>query len=128
MNRTGALAVAVGLTGVALAVGVWRWPSSRPALDCPADQVHLDGQGVARCGPGQPLSAAQRLSLGLKLDLNRATADELALVPSVGPQLARALVAERERLGRFATWDQVDAVAGVGPARLSALQQATEIR
>jgi competence protein ComEA len=124
------LGVAVLLAAVltAGALLVLRWPSQKPALDCPPAMVHLDDAGVARCGDGRPLSAAQVLTAGGKLDLNRATTDDLAVIPGVGHKLAGALVEERTRLGGFKTWDEVDRVAGVGDARLSALKAAAEIR
>lgn len=124
MNRTRALAIVLLATGaLALGVAVWRWPSTAPALDCPNGEVTLDDAGVAHCGPGTPLPAGQSLTIGKKLDLNRVTADELALVPGVGPQLAKALIDERARLGEFSSWEQVDAVSGVGASRLEALQR-----
>ncbi len=85
---------------------------------------------VARCGQeneGAPLPAGARLTLGARLDLNHATAEELSLVPGVGRSLARELVEERARLGRYSSWDQVDRVRGVGVARLKALQEAAEL-
>lgn len=119
-----ALAVVL-LAALALAiVAWWRWPSSEPALDCPNGQVALGPDGVARCGPGAPLPAGQALTVGQPLDLNSASAADLALLPGVGPELAKALVDERQRLGRFTSWEQVDAVSGVGPARLETLQRA----
>jgi competence protein ComEA len=114
----------------ALAVAVlawWRWPSSGSALDCPDGQVFLDDAGVVRCGPGAPLPAGQALTVGQPIDLNAATVDDLALLPGVGPELARALVDERQRLGHFTSWEQVDAVPGVGPARLETLQRACSL-
>ena len=42
--------------------------------------------------------------------------------------LGKALVDERTKLGKFSTWDEVDAVPGVGDAKLTALKNATEIR
>jgi competence protein ComEA len=124
---TKGLAVLLGIVLVGGAVLALRWPSQKPALDCPPDQIHLDAQGVARCGPGQALPAGQKLSAGGKLDLNQATADELALISGIGPALAKALVDERTRLGRFTSWDQVDAVSGVGEAKLAALKGGTEL-
>jgi competence protein ComEA len=105
-GRTAALAVVV--LG-ALAAGGWtqaRWPEARPALDCPAGQV-----------------ASVRLALGLRLPLNRAAEPDLARIPGVGAAAAHALVQARP----FRSWDEVDSVRGVGPARLGALQQATEL-
>jgi len=48
---------------------------------------------------------------------------DLARLPGVGAVAARALVQARP----FRGWDEVDAVRGVGPARLRLLQQATEL-
>jgi len=63
--------------------------------------------------------------LGHRLDLNVATEKELALLSGVGPSLARRLVEARDAAGGFSNWEQVDAVAGVGAAKLKTLQAAT---
>lgn len=118
--------VVLGALGVAV-VAWWRWPPPESPLDCPDGQVTLDAQGVARCGPGAPLPAGQALTVGQPIELNAASAEDLALLPGVGPELAKALVAERARLGGFTSWDQVDQVPGVGPARLTTLQQACRL-
>ncbi len=70
-----------------------------------------------------PLPAAARLALGLPLDLSRASAADLALIPGLGPALARRIVALRgERGGRFARLDELNAVRGLGAARLEQLR------
>ncbi|WP_233602385.1 helix-hairpin-helix domain-containing protein [Corallococcus sp. CA047B] len=111
-----------------LALGVVaraRWPDAKPSLDCPPEAVRLDSAGLATCGPGTVPTGARALALGLKLDLNAASEAELALVPGVGPDLARRLVMAREEQGRFTNWDDVDAVPGVGSAKLQTLRAAT---
>lgn len=127
MNRTGALAVAaLGLLGLGvLARG--RWPDSSPALDCEPGAVRVV-DGVAVCGEGATPSSAQQLLLGQKLDLNQVSESDLARVPGVGRSLARRLVQVREEKGRFASWDEVASVPGVGGARLETLQATTELR
>ena len=55
-------------------------------------------------------------------DLNRATKTQLMQVAGFGPVLTDRLLTERNRLGRFASWDQVTQVAGIGASRLEALQ------
>jgi len=117
-----AVAVAAGVAGYLF------WPSSKPSLDCPPDEVHLGPDGVARCGPGAALPAAAKRTLGIALDLNTASADDLAQLPGVGPSLAKAIVEERTRRGAFKSWDEVDAVPGVGPARIETLKAEVEIR
>lgn len=122
--------IAVSAVAIAASVaGYLAWPPRAPVLDCPPDQVHLGPDGVARCGPGAPLPAGAKLTLGARLDLNRASADDLAQLPGVGPALAQAIVDARARSdGGFHAWDEVDAVAGVGPARLETLKASVEIR
>ena len=126
--RIAGVAVLLAAVTVAGVLVAQRWPSQAPQLDCDPSQVHLDDAGIARCGPGSPLSARQVLTAGGKLDLNRASAEDLAVVPGVGKALARALVDERSRLGGFKSWDEVDRVSGVGDAKLEALKATAEIR
>ena len=127
MNRTGALAVAaLGLLGLGvLARG--GWPDSTPALDCEPGAVRVV-DGVAVCGEGAPPSSAQRLLLGQKLDLNQVSEGDLARVPGIGRSLARRLIQAREDRGRFASWEEVASVPGVGGARLETLQATMELR
>jgi len=121
-GRTGALAVAVlGALGAGTGVQA-RWPDARPALDCPPERVRWAG-GVARCDEGEPPPTSVRVALGLRLSLNRAAESELARLPGVGPAAAHALVQARP----FRSWAEVDAVRGVGPARLRTLQRGTEL-
>ena len=124
-GRTAALAAAaLGVLGLGV-VARLRWPDSSPALDCAPEVVRIGTDGVATCGEGLPPSGAQALALGRRLDLNTATSEELALLPGVGPALARRLVEAREDGGGFASWDDVDAVPGVGAAKLQTLRAAT---
>jgi competence protein ComEA len=124
-GRTAALAAAaLGVMGLGV-VARLRWPDSAPALDCAPEVVRIGTDGVATCGEGLPPSGAQALALGRRLDLNTATPEELALLPGVGPALARRLVEAREDGGGFESWDDVDAVPGVGAAKLQTLRAAT---
>lgn len=124
-----ALLLLLGL-GIGVLLGV-QWPSSGASLPCVAADVRmreLGGAWVATCGGpgvGQPLTGGAALTLGAKLDLNRASPDELVLVPGIGPSLARTLVQARSRGGGFSSWEDVDEVKGIGPAKLHALQQST---
>jgi competence protein ComEA len=131
--RSSALAVAaLGL----LALGLLereRWPPAVPALDCAPEAVRLvevGGGAVATCASeGSAPRGGAALALGLRLDLNHAAEDELAALPGVGRSLARRLVETRAAQGgRFRTWDEVDAVAGVGGAKLQLLRRTTELR
>src|SRR4051794_18139366 len=130
MTRTGWLGVVLLVLLAAGAAVMLRWPSRKPALDCPPEQirwVESNGSKIAVCsstGEGSALPAGAALTLGHKLDLNRATEQELALLPGVGPSLARAIVRRRGELGDFKSWDDVDSVIGVGQSKLEMLEQA----
>jgi len=123
------------LTLGCLGLGVWerlRWPSSTPTLDCGPEKVRVaktDGVNVVRCVEGVadslPPEGGKLLTVGGRLNLNRASADELTLVPGVGPLLAQALVKARDQSGAFRTWDEVLNVRGVGPTKLKSLQRWT---
>jgi competence protein ComEA len=125
-ERTRALGLAV-LAGLAL--GWWaqrRWPDAHPRLDCAATAVRWTGRGAtahARCGEGSVPPPAVLSALGLPLPLNRAAEEDLARLPGVGPRVAHALVEARP----FGSWDEVDAVPGVGPTRLQTLRDRTAL-
>ena len=63
-----------------------------------------------------------------KLSLNRVTMEQLQQVPGIGPQLAKAILIERQRRKGFKTWAEVDSVPNVGAARLQALQQRFDLQ
>jgi competence protein ComEA len=120
------------------ALARWRWPSQEPALPCAPDEVRWLDAGtrlVAVCAAAVPEGSAevappagQALAVGRRLDLNRASAEELTALPGVGMHLAEALVREREARGGFRTWEEVDAVPGVGPAKLEVLRRACDLQ
>lgn len=62
------------------------------------------------------------LEEGEQVDFDRASVQELMRLPRVGPGLAKAIVADRERLGPFGGLVGLDRVVGVGPALLRAVQ------
>lgn len=65
-----------------------------------------------------PRSAAVRaLRQGEAIDLNRASAADLTMLPGVGPKLAQRIVDERTRRHGFASLDELREVKGIGPAK-----------
>ena len=56
--------------------------------------------------------------MGLPVDVNGATPEDLAAVPGLSARLAVAVVADRARNGPFASVDDLIRVPGIGPVRL----------
>jgi hypothetical protein len=55
------------------------------------------------------------------LDLNTASTEQIARLPGIGPALARRIVEERKRRGRFESSDALRGVLGLGPKKLAAV-------
>lgn len=70
------------------------------------------------CGPRRAGRAARPVPPAVPLSLNRASAQELARVPGIGPRLAQRIVAYRETYGPFAAIDDLLDVAGVSERTL----------
>ena len=64
---------------------------------------------------------ASTASVG-KLDLNRATAEELETLPGVGPVLAERILTYRQEAGNFRSVEELLQVEGIGKARLEGLR------
>lgn len=60
----------------------------------------------------------EREGVILPVDLNRADQTDLLLIPGIGPELARRILDQRARLGRFYSLDELRQVKGVGDATL----------
>ncbi|MEY2580972.1 MAG: competence protein ComEA [Ilumatobacteraceae bacterium] len=56
------------------------------------------------------------------INVNSATADQLDVLPGVGPATAAAIVAHREQHGPFQSVDELGDVRGIGPSKLDALR------
>lgn len=83
-----------------------------------APAATVGGRGVEAAG-STPRAPPTRRG---RVDLNRATADELEDLPGIGPAKAAALIRWRERYGRFRRLEDVLAVPGIGPATLERLR------
>jgi competence protein ComEA len=70
-------------------------------------------------GPPRELAGDERLLLGVPLDVNRASARDLAFVPGLSASLAAAVVAARHREGPFVSPDDLLRIHGIGPKRLA---------
>ena len=68
------------------------------------------------------MSGAQLLTLGLPIDLNRATAEDLEAIPGLGPALAQRIIDYRKAHGPFKKIEDLREVSGVGPQNLPRLK------
>jgi competence ComEA-like helix-hairpin-helix protein len=93
-----------------------------PTLDCSPQSVG-QVEGLARCGGAQPLSVSSGRVLGLPIDLNRASAQELEALPGIGTALAARIIENRSELGPFTDVDALERVPGIGPLKLDALRR-----
>lgn len=57
------------------------------------------------------------------LDINHASLEQISRLPGVGPSLARRIVEERERVGRFESPEGLRGILGLGPKKLGALRE-----
>lgn len=73
-----------------------------------------------------PEHPADYVLLGYPIDLNRADAALLEILPGIGPALARRIVADRAQHGFFAAVEDLERVPGIGPHLLRRLR-ATEM-
>jgi competence protein ComEA len=85
----------------------------------PAFTVSAEG-GVLKI---TELSAVKKLALGLPIDLNRATQEELLLVPGIGEQTAARIVQMRESRGNYERLQDLTAVPGIKERKLRDLQK-----
>jgi len=105
-----------------LAPSAWRRVPAAASQEC-----EPEGRGVppshwigCRGDPGspRPLTGLELVLLGRPVDLNRASAEDLAAVPGIGPGLAADVVREREEGGPFRSPDALHRVRGIGKVRI----------
>jgi competence protein ComEA len=114
--------------GPSLSARLAEHVSLPPAATGPAGPPGAATHGSRHAAPArEPASTAASAGGIAPLDLNRATAAELQVIPGIGSVLAARLVARRDSLGGFREWTEVDAVSGVGPALLARLQERTRL-
>lgn len=82
---------------------------------------------VPASDPARHAARAQRLARPLRpgetIDLNTASADEIARLPRIGMSLAKRIVQDRATRGAFRSLEELDRVPGVGPALLDRLSE-----
>jgi len=93
-----------------------RWAAARPEAPAPPRAAPAP-RTRAPAAPPAPIADPR------PLDLNRASPEEISRLPGVGPSLARRIVEERDRRGRFESADSLRGILGMGPKKLAALRE-----
>src|SRR4051794_33453877 len=105
VTRAGGFARGADRSGVNLAA---------PVSD--GQQVLVPRVGAASSTPGAPAAS------GAPVSLSTATAEQLDGLPGVGPVTAQKIVDYRAAHGAFHSVEELDAIAGIGPARIADLR------
>ena len=83
--------------------------------------LQADGEGKGKVII-EPLAPPKWKVLSVPVPLNTATAEELDILPGIGPKTAEAIVEFREKNGRFTSPNDLLQVPGIGPKKLAALK------
>ncbi len=105
-------------------LAVWRQAGGPEPLP-PSDETLPSETRVEVAAGGvyclEHMSGEQLLTLGLALDVNTATAEDLEALPGVGPVLAQRIIEYRRARGPFQQIDDLLSVHGIGRKKLAHL-------
>ncbi len=119
MSATRSLLIKLALLAATAAVVLWiGWPvpKEQPATTGPEQPA------LSQAPAADPVPVAPVAKTASKLNLNRASADELQALPGVGPVLAQRMVEWRQAHGRYRSVDDLQDVKGIGKKRLAQLR------
>jgi competence protein ComEA len=69
------------------------------------------------------ISSAERLALGMSLDINQVTEDELLLITGIGQATAQKILYLRDKLGRFRNIEQLMEIKGIKEKKLAKIRK-----
>jgi competence protein ComEA len=69
------------------------------------------------------ISSAERLALGMPLDINQVTEDDLLLVKGIGEATAKKILDLRNKLGRFRNIEQLMEIKGIKEKKLAEIRK-----
>ena len=70
-----------------------------------------------------PLEGKKKILLGIPINLNTATSDDLSSLPGIGPHIADEVVSFRRTRGRFSTIEDLKTVKGIGEKRFKKIEK-----
>jgi competence protein ComEA len=68
------------------------------------------------------IETAEPIAIDFKIDVNKADWAEIAVMPDVGEQLAKRIVADRGEKGPFRDHEELNRVRGIGPKTLESMR------
>jgi competence protein ComEA len=74
-----------------------------------------------------PMEPGTAFIVGLPIDVNRAEASELSLVPGISDRLAGRIVGFRQTHGPFETWQDLEHVKGLGATTIARIKDHLQI-
>ena len=91
------------------------------------DYFHIEpesqpGPGSAAYTPPAGNPASNNQAEG-RIDINRASQEQLEQLPGIGPALAMRIINYRKRHGPYLSTEDIDKVSGIGPARLGQIAE-----
>lgn len=121
----------VGLAGVGYSLATKPTPAPQPVVFVPKQVEPRAGTPMSDTLPApkvivtEPAAAPStsepeyppvpKLEAGMTLDINTASAEQLQLLPGIGPSRAAAIVEDRVSKGPFRTVEDLARVSGIGP-------------
>ena len=116
---TRSLLIKLAMLVATIAVVLWiGWPVPKEELSQTQPKQSIAVQVPAT----PPVVAVPTAKAASKVNLNRASADELQVLPGIGPVLAQRMVDWRKTHGRYRTVDDLQEVKGIGKKRLEQLR------
>lgn len=112
------LLIKIGMLAATIAAVLWiGWPVPREETR----QAQSD-QPVPVQAPIAAPAVSDSVKAASKVNLNRASVDELQTLPGVGPVLAQRMVEWRKAHGRYRSVDDLQEVKGIGKKRMEQLR------
>jgi comEA protein len=108
-----------------------RTLAARPGPAAEGKQALVSGSSISVGADGSSnigrMTGDQLMVLGLALDLNQATVEDLQAVPGIGPALARRIIDYRKIHGPFTQVDDLLKVKGIGEKSLEKIRRYLEL-
>jgi competence protein ComEA len=108
---------APGVTGSGLAKF-----AAMPVTSGDAIEVHFQADGTLSLTKGT-ISVAERLVMGIPLDINSMSEVDFDRVPGVGPAMAKRIVLYRQKNGGIMSAQDLIFIEGIGEKKFSALRR-----